>query len=44
MGSNFILKHISLGNYSSFDMAVKARRAAESAYNFHENHGRTANV
>lgn len=33
-------RHISLGNHSSFDAAVKARKRVEVKYGFHENHGR----
>lgn len=33
-------KNISLGYYSSFQEAVKARKLAELIYNFHPNHGR----
>lgn len=33
-------KTIPLGHYKEFNQAVKARKKAESKYNFHPNHGR----
>lgn len=32
-------KHMSLGLYSNFNSAVKARKLAEKRYGFHDNHG-----
>lgn len=33
-------KHINLGTFSSYELAVAARALAESTYDFHENHGK----
>lgn len=33
-------KHINLGTFSSYELAVAARSLAESTYDFHENHGK----
>lgn len=33
-------RNIRLGEFNSFDMAVKARKEAEEFYGFHENHGK----
>nr|DAF78407.1 MAG TPA: homing endonuclease [Caudoviricetes sp.] len=33
-------RNIHLGEFNSFDMAVKVRREAEEFYGFHENHGK----
>ena len=35
-------KKIHLGYYTNKDDAIKARKAAEVKYGFHENHGRTS--
>lgn len=35
-------RKIHIGQFDDFDEAVAARKAAEAAYGFHENHGETA--